>query len=63
MHLQAVNSEKESTVETLAYLNGAAIIDDEGNEIPITEFMILNACHCSNAVWPLGPFSNELANG
>lgn len=30
--------------------NGAALIDEEGNEIPITEDMILNACHSATII-------------
>ena len=34
----------EHTVEPVADFHGAALIDEEGNEIPITEDMVQDAC-------------------
>ena len=42
---ETANSDKEQAENTPSPdFHGAAIIDDEGNEIPITEEMIKKAC-------------------
>jgi hypothetical protein len=36
---------KEKTNEQATDFHGAALIDEDGNEIPITEDMVQDACH------------------
>lgn len=36
--------------------HGAAIIDENGNEIAITEEMVLDACQSLDNNWPITPF-------
>jgi hypothetical protein len=36
---------KEKTNKHTTDFHGAALIDEDGNEIPITEDMVQNACH------------------
>ncbi len=36
---------KEKTNEQTTDFHGAALIDEDGNEIPITEDMVQDACH------------------
>ena len=41
--------------------HGAAILDENGNEIPITEDMIRNACQCLKDSWHFPRPSEEEA--
>ncbi len=65
MNLQLLSSSKKKPSKNQSaesYLNGAAIIDPLGHEIPITEQMIQQACIKSKAVWPFGPIVDNKFN-
>ncbi|MCX4029986.1 hypothetical protein H0A36_02045 [Endozoicomonas sp. SM1973] len=49
MHTQPIMTTKSPRPENLLY--GAAIIDENGNEIPITEQMIMKACKRLEKAW------------
>lgn len=40
-----LNMNKEKINEQTTDFHGAALIDEDGNEIPITEDMVQDACH------------------
>ena len=42
--------------------HGAAIIDEKGNEIAITEDMILGACESLDDNWPITPYHHSTQN-
>ena len=42
--------------------HGAAILDEDGNEVPITEDMIRNACRCLQESWHFPRVSEEIRN-
>ncbi len=47
----ALNADPDSSLDNNPAFNGAAIIDENGNEVPITEDMIQTACKALGNSW------------